>query len=140
MRVLIDADKTCITCGILKPLDEFTHNKECKGGRAGQCKKCASLRTAAWHQQNKERRQVDTRDRKRASKLKAMEYMGNKCADCGEQYQPCVYQFHHLDMETKDKNPSALFGLKWERLKSELNKCVMLCANCHMIRHYGGEE
>ncbi|WKV17092.1 hypothetical protein [Salmonella phage PKM.Hi.22.6] len=139
MRILIDT-KTCKICNVEKSLEEFVLNGECKNGRSNQCKSCAAERSALWHQNNKVRRQIDARERKRASKLKAMEYMGNKCADCDGIFHPAIYQFHHLDMTTKDKNPSALFGMKWERLQAELDKCVMLCANCHMLRHYGGEE
>lgn len=139
MRILIDA-KPCKICGVTKNLEEFVSHSQCKDGRANQCKECAAKRTAEWHKNHKEQRQFDNRARKRAAKLKAMEYMGNKCYDCRKEFPPCVYQFHHLDMSTKEKNPSALFGMKWDNLKNELDKCVMLCANCHMIRHYGGEE
>ncbi len=76
----------------------------------------------------------------RRRKLKAMvvEYKGGKCILCG--YEKCVWAFdlHHVDGKTKD------FGLSvrgltrsWEKIKSEADKCVLVCANCHREIHAG---
>ncbi len=75
---------------------------------------------------------------KRRKKLREMarEYKGNKCAICG--YSKCsrALSFHHLDPKKKD------FGLStrgltrsWEKIKLEIEKCILLCANCHMEVH-----
>ena len=71
----------------------------------------------------------------RNNKLKAIEYLGGKCTDCKHVYLPAVYDFHHLDSTTKDKNIARIMGRKWENILPELNKCILLCANCHRIRH-----
>ena len=75
--------------------------------------------------------------RRKKLKTKAVEYKDRKCFDCGlETEYSDVYDFHHLDPSQKD------FGIgnqgytrSWEKTKIELDKCVMLCANCHRIRH-----
>lgn len=59
------------------------------------------------------------------------------CADCGERH-PAVLQFHHLNSKDKTFNiaDAAHNGISLERIKKEIEKCVVLCANCHIIRHF----
>lgn len=73
--------------------------------------------------------------RRRELKLKAVEYKGGKCFVCG--YNRCVgaLDFHHLDPKEKDFTISGNSG-KWENLQRELDKCVLLCKNCHSEHHY----
>lgn len=44
-----------------------------------------------------------------------------------------------LDPKQKDMNPSKALTLAKEKAWKELDKCVILCANCHKIRHFGKE-
>lgn len=74
--------------------------------------------------------------RNQKNKLKAIEYKGDKCFDCGETYPQCCYDFHHLDPTIKDANIAQLIGRNFEKIKPELDKCVLLCSNCHRIRHF----
>lgn len=72
----------------------------------------------------------------RKTKLKAIEYKGGKCIVCGYNKSIRALQFHHLDPTQKD------FGISgttksFEKLKPELDKCVLLCANCHGEVHEG---
>ena len=54
------------------------------------------------------------------------------CVDCGVQYPPYVMQFHHLDPSKKYKEISAIKSVK--ALMREVEKCIILCANCHALR------
>jgi hypothetical protein len=55
------------------------------------------------------------------------------CADCGGTFDPVCMDFHHV-RGTKDFNIGwGRYGL--ERLKREIEKCIVLCANCHRMRH-----
>jgi hypothetical protein len=65
-------------------------------------------------------------------KIRSIQYKGGKCQLCG--YCACnsALEFHHLDKKTKN------FGLSkrgwtrsWESIKRELDKCILVCANCH---------
>lgn len=69
-------------------------------------------------------------------KEKAVEYKGGKCSNCG--YNKCIwaFEFHHLDPSEKDFGISKYSTLSWNRIKVELDKCIMLCANCHRELHY----
>ena len=77
------------------------------------------------------------RKRTTNNKIKAVEYMGGKCADCGVVYPPYVYDFHHVNPEEKAACVATLLSGKWDILQSELDKCVLICSNCHRERHYG---
>ncbi len=77
---------------------------------------------------------------KRRKKLREMarEYSGNKCAICGYNKSPRALSFHHRDPKKKDFGLSAR-GLtrSWDKIREEIDKCVLLCANCHMEVHDG---
>jgi hypothetical protein len=78
--------------------------------------------------------------RKRRKKLRdmAVRYKGGKCQICG--YGRCqeAMEFHHLDGSMKDFGISHKgYTRSWRRVKSELDKCIMLCANCHREVHAG---
>lgn len=77
---------------------------------------------------------VRMRERNRARKQWGIEYKGGICVDCGAVYPPAVMEFHHLDPTEKDDNEKMLYS-SFEKAKAELDKCVLLCANCHRIRH-----
>jgi predicted HNH restriction endonuclease len=77
-----------------------------------------------------------TQERRKKHKKLAVEYLGSECKGCGlktDKY--CVYDFHHTTPENKEADPGSLLHYSWERLKKELDKCVLLCANCHRIEH-----
>ena len=70
-------------------------------------------------------------------KQKCIEYKGGKCQTCGYNNCAAALQFHHRDPNEKD------FGLShkgmpysWEKTKKELDKCDLLCANCHFELHH----
>ena len=71
---------------------------------------------------------------KRRKKEEAIAIFGSKCQICG--YNKCMgaLDFHHLDPTTKKYTITRIMGRKWENIVPELNKCVLLCANCHRIR------
>ena len=137
---LIDSENTkiCRVCKEKKSLKDFHPNKTCSKGVVGTCRLCAQEYKRKWYASNQERRSKKHRESFRLKKLQAIEYMGGMCADCKKQYPPYVYQFHHLNPDEKDFNPSSAGSFK--SMKPELDKCIMLCANCHMVRHYGGDD
>jgi 5-methylcytosine-specific restriction endonuclease McrA len=67
-------------------------------------------------------------------KQKAVDYLGGKCSNCG--YNKCLaaLEFHHINPMEKDKDFAKL-RLRFNKLKPELDKCILLCANCHREHH-----
>ncbi len=66
----------------------------------------------------------------------ALEYKGTKCSRCG--YDKCIeaLEFHHRDMTQKEFSISDRnIKLEWEPIRQELDKCDLLCCNCHREIH-----
>ena len=70
-------------------------------------------------------------------KSKAVEYKGGKCSCCG--YNQCLHalEFHHLDPKEKDFSISSKMNSAFDALKTELDKCALVCRNCHAEIHAG---
>lgn len=74
--------------------------------------------------------------RRRKVREMAVEYKGGKCEECN--YDRCIdaLEFHHTDPAEKDFSISQKgYTRSWTRVTEELDKCVMLCANCHREVH-----
>ncbi len=67
-------------------------------------------------------------------KKMAIDYMGGKCQICG--YSKCegALSFHHIDPSKKEFTLSGRC-LSWSRMKTELDKCILVCLNCHAEIH-----
>lgn len=70
--------------------------------------------------------------RRRTIKARAVALMGGACAICGYNKHQGVLEFHHVDARTKSFAVSGGgFSRSWALILVELEKCVLLCANCH---------
>src|SRR6202049_289562 len=91
-----------------------------------------------WHQRHKAKRLAKVYERK-AAIHEYIQSIKNQlcCADCGERH-PATLQFHHLNSEDKTFTigDAVNRGFSLDRIKKEINKCIVLCANSHAIRHY----
>ena len=112
--------KTCSVCG--KRLG--WRNK------SGVCSECKKSDKTQYDHLKKFRQ-----DRKR----KLIEYKGGRCERCG--YDKCIaaLDFHHIDPSEKEFSlGSGHTGTSrsWESVLAEVDKCMLLCANCHRELHY----
>jgi predicted HNH restriction endonuclease len=59
------------------------------------------------------------------------------CKECGENH-PATLDFHHINPEDKDLAIADMIKRGWgiEKTKNELEKCIVLCSNCHRKLHY----
>ena len=80
-------------------------------------------------------------DKRRNDKLIYLEYSGGECVKCGYNKCPSSLTFHHKDPEEKDfsigslsERINSIYELS-ERIKNEIDKCDLLCANCHVLEH-----
>ena len=65
---------------------------------------------------------------------------GRKCQRCKQEFPSFVFDFHHINPETKNFGiGDANVSLKQDALFEEVKKCIMLCANCHRFIHQGEE-
>lgn len=67
-------------------------------------------------------------------KSKLVEYKGGCCEKCGYNKSEQALQFHHMNPNEKDFNISGR-SYSLERMKKEVDKCIMVCANCHIEIH-----
>lgn len=74
--------------------------------------------------------------RRRVNKEIAVKYKGGQCEKCGYSKSIWALEFHHLDSKTKDFGISDGKTRGWEENKKELDKCVLMCANCHREAHH----
>jgi predicted HNH restriction endonuclease len=76
-------------------------------------------------------------ERSRYIKQQCIDYMGGCCSICGYNKCPAALEFHHKDPNEKDFG-IAQRGLKSfsEELRNELDKCIILCSNCHSETHW----
>ena len=102
----------CETCGDNEPANFYKGQKIC-------CKKCHVKVT---HQAQKD------------TKRRAIEYKGGCCEHCGYDKYTGALQFHHLDPTQKDIKQFSKTK-NFEAFKKEVDKCILLCANCHAEEH-----
>ncbi len=92
----------------------------------------------SWHQRHKAKRLAKIYQRRERLWEFYNQLKENlECTQCGESH-PATLQFHHLDPQKKDFNLSESIsqGYSAERIKREIAKCIVLCANCHAKVHY----
>jgi hypothetical protein len=113
--------KKCTQCGQEKELTkENFHFKGTENRFRSWCKVCVySFQKLRW------------KDRKR----KAIELLGGKCYNCGYNKNMGALSFHHRDPRTKEFNWDKIRLQKWENVIKELEKCDLLCMNCHAEVH-----
>lgn len=115
-----DDKKRCPKCKENKRLDEF-YNRRNKEGNSVYCRKCSN---------------EESRERARRFKVKCVEYKGGKCVECGYNKYLGALDFHHLDPSKKDFRLAAVKSHAFnDMIKKELDKCILVCANCHREIH-----
>lgn len=120
--------KTCSDCGENLPLEDFAT-------RSSKCKPCHRQYTRNHYANNKQYYIDKARKNNRIAKEKVRVEKEKPCADCGVSYPYYVMDFDHLgDKEFNISEYTAKYG--WARLKKEIDKCDVVCANCHRIRTF----
>lgn len=105
----------CALCGESNPANFYM--------KRGRCKKCHNVAQVA---------------HARTAKLMAIKHKGGQCERCGYSRNAASLDFHHLDPAKKDLNYKTSKHWSWDRLRAELDQCVLLCKNCHGEEHYPG--
>jgi len=81
-----------------------------------------------------------THKRRLKVRIKAILYLGGKCIRCGHTGNAATFEFHHRDPSKKDFGISTGNTNSWEKVKKEVDKCDLLCSNCHREIHYTSQE
>lgn len=75
------------------------------------------------------------RKRRAEKKAKAVAYKGGKCMLCGYSKSLAALDFHHTDPAQKDADFTQMKNWLWDRIVVEIDKCILVCANCHREIH-----
>jgi len=119
--------KKCIICG-----NEFETLPNGKSRK--YCYDCSP----SYEKNNNKSRGTAITIIRRAIKKQLVLYKGGKCEKCGYDKSLNALQFHHINPEIKDFDLSVQYNgghLDMELLYKEVDKCKLLCSNCHAEEH-----
>lgn len=134
-------EAVCPVCGEARFITKNTHGitklpKDEQGRIIRRCRSCSRIQPDA-KVHNTAILVDEHRRRRMQQKVRAIEYLGNKCADCRYAYSGAnayAFDLHHRDPSQKDFLPTSK-TYSWEKCKAELDKCDLLCAICHRAKH-----
>ena len=129
--------KKCVACGIEQDESEFTSwwNRE-TGHRRGTCRTCKKKQQQKWYRKNKETHIANVRVNKEKAIAEARQFAwdylsSHPCIKCG-QSNPVVLEFDHVRGRKKMAvSEMVRAGYSIAAIQKEINKCQVLCANCH---------
>ena len=115
--------KICTKCKKELPITDFNWRNKSKGTRRSECKYCHSQYMRNKYQEKK----TTVQDLKSQC----------KCAKCGES-RGYVLDYHHINPKEKEQTIARMTSNYYslDNIYDEINKCIVLCANCHREFHY----
>ena len=125
--------RTCIKCDDEKSEEEFAFRNKKKGTRSTTCKVCQGELSKKHYHDNKARYYSKNKNLMKI-KQEFLQDLKSKtpCADCKNKYPHYVMEFDHL--RDKVHEVSSLTNNSWGKLMKEIEKCDIVCANCHATR------
>jgi hypothetical protein len=127
--------RTCTKCFLQKPAEEFGWKDRTINKRHAVCKECTAKRSSDWYYANRQHHIQNVGINSKAYRDEARQYIleylqEHPCVNCGES-DPVVLEFHHVG--EKEAEIAVMVGRGWslEKIKAEVEKCVVLCGNCH---------
>lgn len=128
--------KICSSCKNEKELIQFSKNATSVDGLQDKCKDCVKSYIKEHYIKNSQYYKDKAKERKKRQRIQWDEFKASlKCSKCPENHPACL-DFHHLDPSVKEfsiSNSWHRYGS--DRWKKELDKCVVLCSNCHRKEH-----
>jgi hypothetical protein len=127
--------KTCRTCNIKKPLEEFPKHKNAKDGHIHQCKSCRKQYDREYFAKFGAGKKPNPYYQKLKSWYKDLK--SGPCTDCDGVFDPvCMHWDHKPGFERNGGTTiQQLYraGRK-DQILEEIQKCELVCANCHALR------
>jgi hypothetical protein len=130
--------KACSRCGLPQPLDSFSIRNRSRGTRQSICKSCQNEYVRRHYQAHRsayiEKARTRNAEQSRINAEFLIEYLSSHpCVDCGES-DIVVLEFDHQRDKLMAISQLSREGYSLERLKQEIAKCEVVCANCHRRR------
>jgi hypothetical protein len=129
--------RRCGGCGERKPLADFAWRRKAKGQRDTFCRPCRSAYGRKHYEANKQRYIAQAAAVKRRLARERTEFLleyfaTHPCVDCGAT-NPLVLEFDHIGGKSFSIG-GKLTTHPWQAILAEIEKCDVVCANCHRIR------
>ena len=142
--VTITGMKICSKCHLVKPESAYFVKDKVTGRLHAQCKACYKAHRQTYYAEHYAKYKEAYRQRAKLLRLQQREefrhnmlqYLSNKhCIECKES-DVRVLELDHIDPKQKQFSISQAvrLGHKWNEVLTELEKCQVLCANCHKKR------
>lgn len=131
--------KICPQCKQEKHVSDFGKNVTRSDGLSRLCTLCKREKDREYYKNNSER-PSKLKERKHRIYKENREFIrgylqAHPCEHCGFTDIRAL-DFHHKDPTQKEYNISMMLYFSQERIKLEIEKCSVLCSNCHRIEHY----
>ena len=125
----------CRTCGEEKAEEQFSWRWQAQSVRQKVCKACRKIEISQWYERHKEEHVLNVRKNTDAQRQVLREYIRaylvqHPCVECGES-DLVVLEFDHLSDKERAISEMVARGVSIEKLQREIEKCQVLCANCH---------
>jgi hypothetical protein len=140
-----DVLRDCSICGQRKPLRDFYRKTATL--YLSRCKEChkAMMRPRSKRHYESNKPYYRRRNIRRIATVAAYilaKKTGQVCADCRLPHPPWRLDFDHLDSSTKEINVSSISRRGWSlaRTQEEIDKCDLVCANCHRDRTHARRQ
>lgn len=132
----------CCHCKEEKDIEEFSFKNISKNIRQKTCKLCFKEVRKQWYIKYKKKIIAKNISNKDKNIIWFHEYRKTlKCGRCGENHPACL-EFHHSDPNKKEYNIGTIVYSTYsiKTILKEIEKCEILCSNCHNKEHYKYEN
>lgn len=132
--------KICPNCKKEKSLSEWNKDSARSSGTQAYCRECTRLRDREYYHSNRQDRKNKIRERAEKERERVgqmiLEYKKQGCKFCKEIECICM-DFHHLRDKDFAIGDSTRKNYSLNRVKKEIEKCLVVCSNCHRKIHAG---
>lgn len=129
--------RICSKCKIEKSISEYGVRRASKDGLMTMCKECNRVKQRKQYKGNKKyyldrNRELRSLNREKYKKTKE----GKPCSHCGGIFPQVCMDYDHVDPSTKRMCVAQMMGYSWKDIQKEIDKCELICSNCHRIKTY----
>jgi hypothetical protein len=128
--------KWCPGCKQSRSEEEFARSSIRRDGLQSMCKICKRALDAARYQRKKDLYRQRNALRVIATRAAVRELKNKPCVDCKQMHPWYVMDFDHLSDKISSVSAMVGAGLSLSKIKTEIAKCDLVCANCHRIRSH----
>lgn len=129
--------KQCSTCKQIRSTSEFRRDASRIDGLNTSCKSCCKHRAAIHYYKYPDRVRLRTKTRLKTHRMWLDRIkLDSGCLFCEEDTAICL-DFHHLDSTDKEFGIAESLNRSWVDILKEIEKCVVVCSNCHKKIHAG---